>query len=104
MAVESNIDMYYEELIESLAERAYDNMKDGGYGDEDECVWSAVDDGLIYYCDQAYVVANALQNGFISWGKTIEWDAINDMLYSDVKEALEEMKKGEEGEEGRTLE
>ena len=96
MAVESNIEMYYEELIESLAERAYDSMKDGG--DEDECIWQAIDDGLIYYCDQAYVVANALQNGFISWGKTIEWDAIIDMLYSDVKEELGTMKKGEEDE------
>lgn len=94
MAVESNIEMYYEELIESIAERAYDDMKNGG--DEDECVWQAIDDGLIYYCDQAYVVANALQNGFISWGKTIEWDAIIDMLYSDVSEELETMKKGEE--------
>lgn len=94
MAVESNIEMYYEELIESMAKRAFDDMKDGG--DEDECVWQAIDDGLIYYCDQAYVVANALQNGFISWGKTIEWDAIIDMLYSDVSEELEEMKKGEE--------
>lgn len=98
MAVESNINMYYEELIESLAERAYDSMKDGGYGDEDECIWNAIDDGLIYYCDQAYVVANALQNGFISWGKTIEWDAIIDMLYSDVREELGTMKKGEEDE------
>lgn len=96
MAVESNINMYYEELIESLAERAYDSMKDGG--DEDECIWNAVDDGLIYYCDQAYILANALQDGFIEWGKTIEWDAISDMLYSDVSEELEEMKKGEEDE------
>ena len=94
MAVESNIEMYYEELIESMAERAYDDMKDGG--DEDECIWQAIDDGLIYYCDQAYVVANALQNGFISRGKTIEWDAIIDMLYSDVSEELETIKKGEE--------
>ena len=94
MAVESNIEMYYEELIECIAERAYDDMKNGG--DEDECVWQAIDDGLIYYCDQAYVVANALQNGFISWGKTIEWDAIIDMLYSDVSEESEEMKKGED--------
>ena len=94
MAVESNIEMYYEELIESIAERAYDDMKNGG--DEDECIWQAVDDGLIYYADQAYVVANALQNGFISWGKTIEWDAIIDMLYSDVSEELETIKKGEE--------
>lgn len=94
MAVESNIEMYYEELISSLAERAYDDMKNGG--DEDECIWQAIDDGLIYYCDQAYVVANALQNGFISWGKTIEWDTIIDMLYSDVSEELETIKKGEE--------
>ena len=94
MAVESNIEMYYEELIESIAERAYDDVKNGG--DEDECIWQAIDDGLIYYCDQAYVVANALQNGFISWGKTIEWDAIIDMLYSDVKEELGTMNKGED--------
>lgn len=97
MAVESNIEMYYEELIESIAERAYDDMKNGG--DEDECIWQAIDDGLIYYCDQAYVIANALQNGFISWGKTIEWDAIIDMLYSDVSEELEELKKGDEDDE-----
>ena len=96
MAVESNIEMYYEELIESIAERAYDDMKNGG--DEDECIWQAIDDGLIYYADQAYVVANALQNGFISWGKTIEWDTIIDMLYSDVSEELEAIKKGEEDE------
>lgn len=96
MAVESNIEMYYEELISSLAERAYDDMKNGG--DEDGCIWQAIDDGLIYYCDQAYVVANALQNGFISWGKTIEWDTIIDMLYSDVSEELETIKKGEEDE------
>ena len=96
MAVESNIEMYYEELIESIAERAYDDMKNGG--DEDECIWQAIDDGLIYYFDQAYIVANALQNGFISWGKTIEWDTIIDMLYSDVKEELGTMKKGEEDE------
>ena len=94
MSVDSNIEMYYEELIESIAERAYDSMKDGG--DEDECIWQAIDDELIYYCDQAYVVANALQNGFIGWGKTIEWDAIIDMLYSDVSEELETIKKGEE--------
>ena len=96
MTVESNIEMYYEELIESIAERAYDDMKNGG--DEDECIWQAIDDGLIYYCDQAYVIANALQNGFISWGKTIEWDTIIDMLYSDVSEELEAIKKGEEDE------
>ena len=32
MATESNINTYYEELIESLAERAFDSVEDGGYG------------------------------------------------------------------------
>lgn len=89
MAIESNINSYYWELIESIAERAKDNVKDGVYGDEDECVWSAMDEGLIYYADQAYVVAHALQEGYVSWGETIEWDAIVDMLCSDIKEEME---------------
>lgn len=100
MAVESNINMYYEELIESLADRAFDSVKNGGYGDDDECIWQAIDDGLIYYADQAYVVAHALQNGFIEWGKEPLWDEITEMLYSDVSEALEELKKeAEDGED-----
>lgn len=91
MAVESNINMYYEELVQSMAERAKDNLDDGGYGDETECIWQAIDDGLIYYTDQAYVMAHAVQGGFVSWGKTIEWDAVIDMLYSDVAEELEKL-------------
>lgn len=101
MSVESNINMYYEELVASIAERAMDNIDDGGYGDENECIWQAMDDGLMYYTDQAYVVAHAVQGGFISWNNTIEWDAINDMLYSDVYEELEEMKKNKEKENGK---
>ncbi len=100
MAVESNINMYYEELIESLAERAFDSVQ---YVDDDvdetELIWQAIDDGLIYYTDQAYIVAHALQNGFIEWGKEPLWDEITEMLYSDVSEALEELKKGEEDDE-----
>lgn len=91
MAVENNINMYYEELVQGMAERAKDNLDNGGYGDENECIWQAIDDSLIYYTDQAYIMAQAVEGGFVSWGKTIEWDAVIDMLYSDVAEELEKL-------------
>lgn len=66
MSVESNINMYYEELVASVAERAADDIKNDV--EEDEAIMRAIDDGLMYYTDQAYIVAHALQNGFIKWG------------------------------------
>ena len=95
MATECNINMYYEELVQSLAERAYDDIKDGSYGDESECIFQAMDEGLIYYTDQAYILAHMLQGGFISWGEPISWDAITENLYEDIAEEIEELKKSE---------
>lgn len=100
MATESNINTYYEELIADLAERAYDDLKNGGYGDESECIYQAIDDGLIYYADQAYILAHMLQGGFISWGESISWDVIFENLYDDVASELEELKEKEGGEDG----
>lgn len=91
MAVESNINMYYEELVQSMAERADDDIKNDV--EEDEAIMRAIDDGLMYYADQAYIVAHALQNGFIKWGGEVEWDAIFEDLYADVSEELEELRK-----------
>ena len=99
MATEGNINQYYEELIASLADRAYDGLKDGGYGDESECIWQAIDDGLIYYTDQAYILAHMLQGGFISWGDPISWDTITENLFDDVMNELEELKKQDEEKE-----
>lgn len=99
MATESNINTYYEELIASLAERAYDDLKNGGYGGESECIYQAIDDGLIYYTDQAYILAHMLQGGFISWGESISWDVIFENLYDDVASELEELKEKEGGED-----
>lgn len=99
-ATESNINMYYEELVAVLAERAYDDLKNGGYGDESECIYQAIDDGLIYYADQAYILAHMLQGGFISWGEPISWDVIFEKLYDDVASELEELKEKEGGEDG----
>lgn len=94
MSVESNINMYYEELVASIAERAADDIKDGV--EEDEAIIRAIDNGLIYYTDQAYIVAHALQNGFIKWGQECEWDAIFEDLYADVSAELEELKEEKE--------
>lgn len=93
MSINSNINLYYEELVQSIAERAYDNMKDGGYSGDDECVWSAIDDGLMYYCDEAYVLAMALCRGVITWNNDVNWDEINDMFCQDVDEEIENIKK-----------
>lgn len=94
MSVESNINMYYEELVASIAERAADDIKNGV--EEDEAIMRAIDDGLIYYTDQAYIVAHALQNGFIKWGQECDWDAIFEDLYADVSAELEELKEEKE--------
>ena len=100
MATESNINTYYEELVASLAERAHDDLKNGGYGDESECIYQAIDDGLIYYADQAYILAHMLQNGVITWGQPVSWDAIIEDLYDDVASELEELKNADDEEEG----
>lgn len=95
MAVESNVNMYYEELVQDMAIRAKENLDDGNYGDESECINQAIDDGLMYYVDQAYVVAHALVNGFIEWGKDPIWDEIYEMLYDDVADDLNDLKNKE---------
>lgn len=92
----SNINSYYEDLVASIAERAYDNIKDGGYGDDGDCIWQAIDDGLIYYADQGYVLAMAICRGYISWYKEVNWDEITEMLYSDVQEEIDYLKEKEE--------
>lgn len=94
MSVESNINMYYEELVASMAERALDDIKNDV--EESDAINQAIDDGLIYYTDQAYIVAHALQNGFIKWGGEVEWDAIYEDLYADIADEMEYQRKEEE--------
>lgn len=97
MSIESNINMYYEELVSSIAERAIENIKYRDADcDESEAINDAINDGLIYYADQAYIVAHALQNGFIKWGGEIEWDAIYEDLYADIADEIEYQRKEEE--------
>lgn len=85
MAVDSNINMYYEELVASLAERAKNSSMERG-----DAITQAIDDGLIYYADQAYIVAHALEQGLVEWGGNVAWDEIYDMLYNDINEEMGE--------------
>ena len=94
--VQSNIDSYYEEMVDSMAERAIGDMSDGGYEDEVEAIWQEIDDGLMFYCDQGYVLAMACCRGYIDWYKDVKWDEITEMLYEDVSEAYEYKKKQQE--------
>lgn len=82
---------HYYDIVKELADRV---IKYNGIQD-DERFFQAIDDGLIYKEDEAYIIANALENGTISWGYDVEWDAVNDMLYSDIMEEIRKI-KGEE--------
>lgn len=93
MSVESNINLYYEELISSIAERAKKNIADGGYEDETDAIWRAIDAGLIYCRDQAYILAMAACRGYVSWNEDINWEEITEMLFEDINGQLNEENK-----------
>ena len=46
--VKSNINMYYEDMIDSMAERAIGDMSDSDSEDDEEFIWQAIDDGLMF--------------------------------------------------------
>lgn len=98
MSVESNLNVYYEELVASMAEQAKNYEDEGGVWDGSDAIWQAIDEGLMYYCDQGYVLAMAVCRGYVNWYKDVSWDEITEMLYSDVSEELEYLKKSKEGE------
>lgn len=95
MAIESNIESYYEELVASIAERALDSIKDG-VEDESEAIWREIDSGLMYYVDQGYLVAHAVVNGLIKLGEKVEWDTVYEDLCQDVQNDIELLKKEQE--------
>lgn len=98
MSVQSNINSYYEELVSSIAEYAFEDLHDEGYKDceRSDIIWQSIDQRLIYYTDQAYVLARAMQNGFISWNDHREiWDNVWEMLYEDVEAEVAELEKNE---------
>ena len=97
MSNKSNINMYYEEVVASMAERAQDDIDNGV--EEYEAIATAIDDGLMYYTDQAYVLAFMLQGGFIRWGDTVDWDIIFENLVDDVSNEIRWQKEQKEQKE-----
>ena len=95
MAVNFNVNMYYEELVHNAASRAKEELDDGNYGDESECISQAIYDCKVYYADQAYIVARAVMQGLIEFNKDVNWDEIYEMLYNDIASELEYMKDKE---------
>lgn len=89
----SNINSEYEELIASLADRAKLNHEDEPELSRGDCVNQAINDGYIYGSDQAYVVAHALINGILEYGKEItidDWCRLEEDLFCDILDELRE--------------
>lgn len=97
---ESNINLYYEELTNDLAWRAYDIIKDsknaGENIDDYEAISQAISDGLIYYADQAYVIAKYHTSYCMNWGEQINWDELWEMLTQDITDELNILKETQE--------
>ena len=90
---QSNINSMYENIIANLAERVRVIMdEDGGADNETDAMWQAIDEGLIYTSDQAYVVAHAFCNGLMEWGKAPYWEDIISDLYADIMDELEKLR------------
>ena len=88
----SNINIYYEETIKDLAERA-NSYIENGTEDEGEAINYAMDDALIYYVDQAYIVAYYMITYCPKWTDGINFDDVYMMLYDDIAEELQNLKK-----------
>ena len=86
--IKSNLDSNYEEIIGGMAWYANEDIRDGV--EREEAIYQAIDNGLIFYADQASIVAQAILRGCIAWGENVDWEQINDMIYEDVAKKMEE--------------
>lgn len=82
----------YQAIIKDLADRAHDYIKDG-CEDETEAINQAIDDGLIYYEDQATILGGYIMTYCPKWGENINWEEVYMMLYDDIAEELERIKE-----------
>ena len=87
-----------EDVIDDLIERAQMMYDDGNYGDLDECVNQAIDEGLIYTKD----IYSLLEHyGSISDSEIIE--SFFDDLWSDVYNGVEEHEEEDEDEDDEDI-
>lgn len=78
----------YDAIIGELVDRAR-SIKSENKELDDDAVRQAIDDGLYYTDDRAYILAWALENGTITWGAPVEWWAVEDMLREDILAEME---------------
>lgn len=75
-----------ESIIDDLVDRANSMIKDGGYGDVDDCIRQAIDDGLIYSAD-----IRELADHYDTLPEDSELiEGFYDELYNDIYSRVEE--------------
>lgn len=84
-----NITKEYDAIIGDLAERALTYLDETG--DVDEAINNAIDDGLIYTDDKAYIMAWNIEQGIIEFGRQVDWDAVEENLIDDIKNEMENL-------------
>lgn len=80
-----------QDVIDDLVERAQSMYDDGGYGDKDECIHQAIDDGLIYTRD----IYSLLEHYGSIENATIIESYYND-LFSGIAKKIEDKEDDEE--------
>lgn len=89
MSVESNINLYYEGLIDSIASQVGCELQQDPEADEWRLVQQAMDTRLFGMVDQAYILAHAYLEGYVtSDSSTLDWDEVWEMVMEDVRRAL----------------
>lgn len=88
---QSNINSMYEGIVRDLSQRAKMIMDEGSLDertDETDAILQAIDEGLTYYSDEAYIIAHAFINGLFSWNEQICWDCLLEDLITDIADDL----------------
>lgn len=104
MAAESNINLYYEEQIASIAEHVMERVDEIHKEDPEreidnlnDIIIEEIDTASIYYADQAYYLAKYhLNNGNLS--DSIAWTDVWDMVFNDVEAEVDEQIRQKYGE------
>lgn len=99
--IKSNISLYYEDFVASLAETARLKLSEseGEYEDEAQAVSDAICEQFIFHVDRAYVLAHAYIEGYVEWCGEVDWESLDAMLYDDVHDELRYMLRQQEDDE-----
>ena len=91
MTIENNINKYYEEQIENIADAVMERI--GESMPLDDIITEETDSASYYYCDQAYYLAKYHTTNCANANGSIDWLDVWQMVYDDVRIAVEKRKK-----------